>query len=565
MPSPFFNTLATFTPNHLAGRRWVFVPYDQLSDRLGVLHETTPEKLGVILIENHWKHRRRPYHKQKLALVLSNMRHFAIEQARRGVAIRYEVTDRPYRYVLTELASELGPIEVMEPAEYELRVDLSPLLTRGSLIQREHTGWLTDTKTFDISQGKRSSWRMDAFYRTVRKKHDILMQGDAPVGGKYSFDAHNREPWDGTPTAPTPPKFSTDDIDEEVAALIEERFPHHPGRVDLEHLPSTLEDAQELWEWAKISCMEHFGPYEDAMSSRSRTLFHTLLSPIINLHRITPRQVLDDALDLDIPIASKEGFVRQLIGWREFIRHVHVKTNGLRELPGRQKQPDVEAAPGDAGWSAYTNHAWVRSAGDEDLVGGSSANMLGASNDLFPAFWGERSGMNCLDQVVSSVMETGYSHHIERLMVVSNIATLLDIEPRQLTDWFWVAYIDAYDWVVEPNVIGMGTFGVGDLFTTKPYISGANYINKMSDFCSDCRFSPSKSCPITSLYWAFLARHQDTLETNHRMSLVYKNLSRRSQSKRDKDIITYEHVTSELTAGRAISPETMPTAQGQLF
>lgn len=565
LTSAFSTALAQINPTTTADRRWVFVPYDQLCDELGVLRDTPASALGIILIENTWKGRRRPYHKQKLALILSNMRHFAIEQAHRGVAVRYEHTDRPYRHVLSALARELGPIEVMEPAEYELRVDLAPLIDSGALIQREHTGWLTDTALFDKSQGKRSTWRMDAFYRAVRKELDILMEDGSPIGGKYSYDAHNREPWRGTPRAPTPPTFPVDDIDEEVAALIEEVFPTHPGCVDLEHLPSTRADALALWGWAKTTCMEHFGPYEDAMSSRSRTLFHTLLSPVLNLHRITPKHVLDEVLELDIPIASKEGFVRQLIGWREFIRHVHVKTNGLRELPNRPVQPDIEHAPGDAGWARYTHNAWSRPTGDEDLVGGSGANALEASNTLPPAFWGERSGLHCLDRVVSSVMQTGYSHHIERLMVLSNIATLLDIEPRQLTDWFWAAYIDAFDWVVEPNVIGMGTFGVGDLFTTKPYISGANYINKMSDFCADCAFSPTKSCPITSLYWAFLARHQDTLDINNRMGLAYKNLGRRTQDKRDYDVTTFEHVTTELAAGRALSPDTMPKKPGQLL
>jgi deoxyribodipyrimidine photolyase-related protein len=163
--------------------------------------------------------------------------------------------------------------------------------------------------------------------------------------------------------------------------------------------------------------------------------------------------------------------------------------------------------------------------------------------------------MNCLDEVVASVVEEGHSHHITRLMVLSNLAALLDIDPREITDWFWVMYIDAYDWVVEPNVLGMGTFALADLFTTKPYVSGSNYIAKMSDYCSSCRFDPKKNCPIQSLYWAFLDRHEQTLTNQGRMNLMYGMLRRRGSEKRIADQVVFEVVSALLKAGKTLSPE----------
>ena len=553
--SLFLDRLAEQNPEHdPAERRWLYVPYDQLTDELGPLSKEQPETLGVILIESMWKGKRRPYHMQKLAWVLANMRQFALEQAARGVAIRYRFTHEPYADVLEQEASELSQnISVMRPAERELRENLAPLVERGVLEVLPHEGWLTDEKTFLKSQGKKKSWRMDAFYREVRKKTGILMEDGSPEGGKYSHDADNRQPWKGEPAAPAPPIFQHDEITSEVGDLILERFADHPGELDLTRVPATKQQAEEAWSWALDECMEHFGPYEDAMSTESRTLFHTLLSPLVNLHRITPRRALDDVIARELPLNSKEGFIRQLIGWREFMRHVHEQTEGLRELPGDREDPASDASVGDAGWSTYREGGWEHASPRGQ--GGANPSTLGAERALPAAFWGEESGLHCLDHVVEGVMKTGYSHHIERLMILGNLATLLDLSPRQLTDWFWVSYIDAYDWVVEPNVLGMATFGVGDLFTTKPYVAGSNYINKMSDFCKSCAFDPRKTCPVTNLYWAFLDRHEEMLSDNRRMGLVYKNLERRGEEKRALDGAIFDVVIGALEEGRALAPE----------
>ncbi len=538
------------------GRRWIYVPYDQLSDRIGPLAEAEPGDVGIVMIESSWKGEWRPYHKQKLALILANQRHFALEQAKRGVAVRYETTDQPYSEALARVIAELGPLQAMEPAERELRLDLQPLVDDGVLRLLDHEGWLTTTEQFEVSQKRGPPWRMDAFYRHVRRETGILIRDGKPVGGKYSFDAENRERWDGEPAAPAAPTFPVDEVKEEVADLIRDRFDHHPGELDLPSLPATAKDARKLWDWAKKDCMANFGPFEDAMSTRSRSLFHTRMSALLNLHRLLPAQVVAEALELDIPLASKEGFVRQILGWREFVRHVHRATDGFRELPGREVT--VAEAPGDGGYERWSGERWSGSAKLDCLDGGAAPSELTSSDPLPPAYWGETSGLRCLDHVVADVWASAYGHHITRLMVLSNIATLIDTSPRELTDWFWVAYADAYDWVVEPNVLGMGSFAVGELMTTKPYVSGAAYINRMSDYCAECEFDPKSDCPITSLYWAFLSRHEKQLNDNPRLRLPLANLRRRGKKRQNHDASVFRWVRDTLSAGGILHPVDAP-------
>ncbi len=543
--------MEALAPGTTAERRWVFVPYDQLNDELGTLSARAPSELGIVLVESLWKPRRRPYHKQKLALILANQRHFALEQAARGVAVEYVATALDYGAALREVAEERGPLEVMRPAEYELRALLAPLVDEGLLVEREHDGWLTTDEDFAAAGPEAGPWRMDAFYRAVRRRTGVLMDDGEPVGGKFSFDAENRERWDGEPPAPEVPRFEADDVTREVGRWVEERFADHPGRVDLSRLPATADDARALRGWAVEACLESFGPYEDAMSVRSGTLFHTRLSPLLNLHRVLASDVVQDALEADVPINSKEGFVRQVLGWREFVRHVHERTDGFRTLPG----VEVSAVPGDAGWSGTSDAGTSgRDESNPDIDGGASPSVLASDRPLPMAYWGTPSGLYCLDTVVDQVLEEGWTHHIPRLMVLSNLATLLDVSPRELTDWFWVAFIDAFDWVVEPNVLAMGTFGTGELMTTKPYVSGANYIHKMSDYCGPCGFHPKKSCPITSLYWAFLERHRDRLEETGRMGIPLSGLRRRAPERREKDRAVFQRVWESLREGAALTP-----------
>jgi deoxyribodipyrimidine photolyase-related protein len=537
-----------------SGRRWLFVPYDQLSESIGPLSHEDPTELGIVLVENPWKAARRPYHRQKLALVLANLRHFAVEQAARGVAVRHVVARGPYHTVLEPLIEELGPMRVMRPAEYELRTDLAPLAERGALVELEHEGWLTTAEDFGASQKKGPPWRMDAFYRQVRLRSGLLMDNSKPIGGKYSFDVENRESWAGETPAPEPPVFEPDALTIEVAEMIGTHFAAHPGSIDLASLPASVDDAEVLWRWALEHCMPCFGTYEDAMSRASSGLFHTRISGLLNLHRLLPSRVVDDVVALDIPLASKEGFVRQVLGWREFIRHAHEATAGFRELP--DGAPRRAERPGDGGWARWSGSTWTGESEGEFFDGGACPSALGAQRPLPLSYWpGHPSGLACLDRVVEDVWREAWSHHITRLMVLSNIAALLDVSPRELTDWFWIAYVDAYDWVVEPNVLAMGTYGVGPLMTTKPYVSGAAYINRMSDYCAACAFNPKKDCPITNLYWAYLDRNREAFADNPRMRLVLNSLARRSDSRLRTDGAVFEWVSSVLGEGGTLRPE----------
>lgn len=541
----FRERLAAINPgaSGAAPRRWVYAPYDQLTDRVGPLAEAPPRELGLVLVECPAKAARRPYHRRKLAFVLAAGRRFALEQAARGVAVRHVVSRETEGYAapLARASNELGPLTLMEPAERELRSELAPLVSSGALVLVPHAGWLTTPTLFRSAVGPRPPWRMDRFYRAARKATGVLVEAGAPVGGKWSFDAENRRPWRGDPLAPAPPRFAHGDIEREVEALVGERYASHPGEADLGGLATTRSEALHAWRWFVAECLPHFGDFEDAMSAREVGLFHARIATYLNVHLLTPREVVEEVARADAPIAAREGFVRQVLGWREFVRHVHAATDGLWDLHG------------------------------------AGMNALGANRPLPPVYWrgawadrdrdatepgDPRSGLACLDTVTERVWREGYGHHIERLMVLSNLATLLGVSPRELTDWFWVAYTDAYDWVVEPNVLGMGTYALGDLMVTKPYVSGAAYIARMGDFCASCAFDPKRDCPVTDLYWAFLARNAAALAGNVRMALPMKSAAARTADQRAADERVHAHVVERLGAGVVVTPDSVGLARG---
>jgi deoxyribodipyrimidine photolyase-related protein len=539
----------------------VFVPEDQLSSAIGLLSDAKRPR-GAVMIESRWKASLRPYHIQRLAVLWSNQRQFALELARDGVDVLYLISDEPFAIAIERaLEGELGTrmkrdacerLVCMRPAERELRADLAGLVQRGVIEYVPHDGWLTTPEDFRKSCPK-TPWKMDSFYRHVRQRTGVLMTPEGEyVGGKVSFDTENRKAWPGTPPAAKPLSFTPDEVTREVIEMVRRDFAHHPGQLDETQIPATPKDAAALWTWARKQCMEHFGAYEDAMSVRSRTLFHTRVSTLVNMHRILPRTIVEDVEKMNIPLASKEGFIRQVLGWREFVRHVHDATDGFRTIAG--KPVTTLDSPGSAGLERWSGKAWT-TPGRASGLGGATPAHLGGDTPLPPAFWGAPSGMRCLDEVVSSVMSEGWSHHITRLMVLSNLATLLDINPRELTDWFWCAFTDAWDWVVEPNVLGMGTYAVGGIMTTKPYVAGSAYIDKMSDYCEHCPLTPGKTCPITRLYWAFLARHEKTLAGNPRLFMPMNALKKRSAAERSKDHEAFVHVRDLLVAGRRLVAE----------
>ena len=519
------------------GRQWVFVPYDQLNDNIGALSRLSPSDAGIVLVETSWKPGLRRYHKQKLALLLASQRHFALEQAKRGVAVRYVWGSEDYGELLRKVAKELGPVEMMEAAERELRMVVAPLVAEGLMTVTQHGGWVTTEDDFRTAMKGKKRWRMDAFYRHIRKHYRWLMTpSGGPIGGKWSHDADNRQPWRGDPPAPQPLTFEVDAVTAEVVDWVERRFGDHPGQIQAHRIPARLADVEAVWRWTKDQCMTHFGPFEDAMSTRSIQLFHGRLSGILNLHRLLPARVIGEVLDLDIPINSKEGFIRQVGGWREFVRHVHRETDGFRRMP-----VGSDGAP----LGTVRNHP-----------------PLDANLPLPDVYWTANSGFNCLDHVVSEVWSEGYSHHINRLMILANWGTLLGVDAEELSEWFWVAFEDAYDWVVEPNVLGMGTYAVGDLMVTKPYVSGSAYVNKMSDYCKGCEFDPKKTCPMTSLYWNFLRRNQSVLEANPRLRIVMSALRKRDIERIGQDQQVSERVTEMLARGDTLTPHALVEFSG---
>ena len=540
--STFAKTIATHAPKakDIQGRRWIYVPYDRYTDRTGPLTEQPPHETGIVIVESTAKALRRPYHKKKLVVLISNMRHFALEQAEKGVSVLYHFSPESHGTALRKLQQErkLPKLTCMTPAERELRLDLNSAIKHGLQMDFvEDTTWASRTDDFTKVYGgykPGKAYVMDRFYRQMRQKTGILMHHAKPVGGQFSYDAENRNPYKGEVPTPRFPEYPPDAITEEVIAFVNDTYAHHFGATDGFNLPCTQADADSFWRFFLEHALEHFGRYEDAMRDDEIQLFHSKTSVLLNLGRLLALDLIRDvaiaAEESGASMASCEGFIRQLLGWREFMRHLHEQTDGYRLLAGhvpqeKSKRPQ-EKSPDQ------TKEAAKAYGIDPDPYEGARPSALGAALPLPAVYWGAKSGLHCMDTVVAQVVQEGWSHHITRLMVLSNLANLCGFSPRELTDWFWFAYVDAYDWVVEPNVLGMATYADGGLTATKPYVSGAAYINRMSNFCGHCQFDPKKStgegsCPFTALYWTFLERNEALLGGNFRMKMPYTTLHRK--------------------------------------
>jgi deoxyribodipyrimidine photolyase-related protein len=527
----------------------VFVAPDQLHRSLGAMAAALPATHGVVLVESREWLSRRPYHRMRLAAILLAQRSFAVECMQEGFEVRTLQGDAPMVDLLREFALRQGTLAATEWTEREMRRELAPLVDEGLLRTCPHDGWLTLHEDFAGCRRGRQ-WSMDSFYRAYRTRTGLLMdESGEPVGGRLSFDTENRRSWSGKPAAPEPPRFEMTPLRREVQQEIESRFVAHPGDLDLAAIPASLQECESLWKWAKGECLPHFGPFEDAMSLSSRGLFHTRMSPLMNLQRIEARRMVRDVLAMDLPIESKEGFIRQIVGWREFVRWVHLETDGFRDA-----WPST-ASPGDGGFARWKGSPWKGvGAAPTGVDGGAQPRALGSDGPVPAAFWGAPSGLRCLDEVIASVWREGWSHHITRLMVLGNLATLLDIDARELADWFWIAYMDAWDWVVEPNVLAMATYGAGGVMTTKPYVAGAAYIDRMSDYCSGCAFKPDGDCPVTPMYWAFLERHEPLLKSNPRLKLPLASMRKRPAERRARDQRTFVHVREVLANGKPLVP-----------
>jgi deoxyribodipyrimidine photolyase-related protein len=498
----FFETIGRFRPRRgRVPRRWVLVLYDQLRPAHPLL-VGPPGETGLLYVETSAKPARRPYHKQKLVLLLSAMRHDALARGRAGHPVLYRFSEAWYDVALAEARERfsLDGVEALLPAEAEVREPLAALPWLGL---RPNTLFPTDEAFYRSVFPRPGRRLLETFYRAARRRTGLLMDGDAPAGGVWNLDAENRRTWKGEPGVPPRPSFPPDAITREVMDLVEERYPGSFGSLVGFDWAVTAADAERSADHFFARLLPHFGPFEDAMADGQPALFHSLLSPSLNLGHLDPLALCRRAEAAwrggTAPLASVEGFVRQVLGWREFVRHVYEEHRGLY----------------------------------------AGANALGADLPLPSWYWGEPSALRCLDLTVRTVLDTGHSHHITRLMVLSNLATLLGVDPQALNRWFWVAYVDAYEWVVSPNVLGMGTFADGGIFATKPYVASGKYIQKMGpSLCRGCAFDPKRTdgetaCPFNHLYWDFLERHAARFARNPRMAVPMAALRKLSPAVRD--------------------------------
>ncbi|GAB4209256.1 MAG: cryptochrome/photolyase family protein [Tibeticola sp.] len=451
----------------------------------------------------------------RIALFLAAMRHFASELTARGWALHYtRLTDAANTGTLSgelaRAAQALRPQALILTAPGDWRV-LQALRGQARalglpLALRDDRHFYATVRDFAAHAQGRKSLRMEFFYRDMRRRHRVLMDGDQPAGGQWNFDADNRDSFDprtGAPPVPAPLRFAPDATTQQVLALVRQRFATHPGALDDFDWPLTREQALAALDDFITHRLDDFGRWQDALWPRAPWLWHSRLSAALNLKLLDPREVVAAAEAAwragRVPLASAEGYIRQILGWREYVRGIY----------------------------------WTQMPGYAD------ANALQAQTPLPAFFWRGDTDMACLRDALTQTLRLGYAHHIQRLMVIGLYALLLGVQPRQISDWFLAVYVDAVEWVELPNVIGMGQFADGGLMASKPYIASGKYIERMSTgrFCATCRYDPAqrtgvRACPYTTLYWDFLLRHEARLAANPRTVMQVRNLARVDESAR---------------------------------
>ncbi|WP_373182198.1 cryptochrome/photolyase family protein [Halomonas campaniensis] len=489
-------------------RALVLILGDQLSHDLASL-AALPDGSVVALCEVAAEGRYVPHHPQKIAMMLSAMRHFAEELREQGLRVHYSALDDPDNtQALIPEAERLGTlygcdeIRVVRPGEWRLwqamrERETAPLPWR--LIEDDR--FYTTPDDFAAWASGRKSLRLEHFYREQRRRSGLLMEGDSPAGGQWNFDHDNREPLPASPNFPEPPHHGRDGTTEAVLALVEEHFGDHFGRLDAFDWPVTRRQARvDLHHFLRHG-LPDFGRYQDAISDDAPFLFHSRLSAALNLGLLSPREVCEaverEYLEGRAPLNSAEGFIRQVLGWREYVRGLYWT-----------RMPDYKRG-----------------------------NALKATRGLPACYWTGDTELRCLGRAIEMTRDHAYAHHIQRLMVTGNFALLCGVAPEALCDWYLAVYVDACEWVELPNTLGMVLHADGGLMGSKPYCASGKYIDRMSDHCRHCRFDPKRvtgedACPLNSLYWHFLERHADALSGNPRMKLIYGSLSRMGDEKR---------------------------------
>jgi deoxyribodipyrimidine photolyase-related protein len=482
----------------------LFILHDQLN--LAIFpQQILADKPKIVLVESFAYASFIPHHQKKLAYILSAQRHFAIECAAAGYQVLNLTTLDFHAQALRELLTENPHFNLtyMQPSEWDTRQAIAKLALdfapRVTLIP--NTFFLADLAKFKdkITKG----YRLETFYRQMRKDSGYLMEGDKPVGGQWNYDKENRKKLPKGEKIPAIASIPPDSITLEVISEIEECLPNNFGNLTDFDYAVTRTQALSLAKQFIQERLAKFGDYEDALKAGESFLFHSVLSPYLNSGLLLPGELCEMAIaayeDNIAQLNSVEGFIRQILGWREYIRVYY-----------EAMMPEVR-----------------------------SSNHFGFSLNLPQMYWDGETKSACLQDAIASVIKHGYSHHIQRLMILSNFSNLTFSDPAQLNQWFWFAYIDSYEWVELPNVLGMSTFADGGILASKPYVSGGNYINKMSNYCSKCSYDVQQktgenACPFNYLYWNFVDTYRQDFAENGRVSLMVNMYEQKSEGEKQE-------------------------------
>jgi deoxyribodipyrimidine photolyase-related protein len=394
-------------------------------------------------------------------------------------------------------------IVLTEPGEWRVLSDMREWQARFGIevdIRADERFYASRARFQRWAEG-RKSFRMEFFYREMRREHDILMDGDDPVGGQWNFDHDNRKSLPNGMKLPKRARFEPDAITREVMDMVGQRFSHHFGDLEPFGWAVTRADALEALDHFMTVCLPSFGDYQDAMKSGEPFMFHSIISPYLNIGLITAREICDRAEAKwragRAPLNAVEGFIRQILGWREYVRGIY--------------------------WARMPDYA--------------ETNALNAQRPLPWFYWTGDTALNCLAQAIGDIRRNAYGHHIQRLMVTGNFALLAGVKPAEIEAWYLAVYADAFEWVELPNVHGMVMFADDGMLASKPYAASGAYIDRMSDYCTGCTYDPAikagpKACPFNYLYWNFLIENQGKLGKNPRMAMPYRTLEKFTDARR---------------------------------
>jgi len=485
----------------------ILVLGDQLTPGRGALKGARPGTDSVIMAEVRDEATYVPHNRHKIALIFSAMRHFRDELRDRGFTVHYfeygEGPDSLREAVEAALEhSAARRLVCCEPGEPRLLEELRNWHLDAPLNLVPDDRFLASREDFAQWAEGRKQLRMEHFYREMRRRYDILLDDEGkPEGGQWNFDSENRRGWRGKEAVPERPTVKPDAIDRAVIDCVETHFPDNPGDLSAFYLATDRRRARKRLSWFLQHALPRFGTYQDALAEESPWLFHSLVSTYINIGLLDPlhvcRRVEKEWRAGNCDLAAAEGFIRQILGWREYVRGIY--------------------------WLHMPDY--------------SKRNALQAQRPLPAYFWDGETNLRCLSAALRQTLDLGYAHHIQRLMVIGNFALLTGLDVEAVCAWYLAVYADAFEWVELPNTLGMALHADGGVMASKPYAASGKYIQRQGDHCRGCRYTPGKvtgenACPLNSLYWHFIDRHSDQWEKNPRMALPLRNWRRKSQQDR---------------------------------